>query len=176
MQANEYLTEYLQSKNIKKKSKAIVIGCGLGDDAIALEKAGFDVTAIDISPSAIQWCKTRFPRSSVDFKVVDLFDIPKEMLQSYDFIFEFRTVQSLPVSLREKTVSSICSLLNKGAYLLVGANGRNEEDILSGPPWPLTKEELNLFCKYKLEELEFHQYKNEDELSTLMYKALYQHK
>lgn len=173
MKENEYLIEYLESKTIEKDSKAIVIGCGLGDDAIALEKAGFDVTAIDISSSAIEWCKKRFPNSHVNFKVVDLFSIPNEMLETYDFIFEFRTVQSLPVNLRDKTVTAICSLLRKNAHILVGANGRNHADTLTGPPWPLTREELNLFCTNGLKELEFHQYNNKDELSTLMYKALY---
>src|SRR6476646_9317435 len=37
--------------------KALVVGCGLGDDAKYLHDVGFKVTAFDISPSAIEWAK-----------------------------------------------------------------------------------------------------------------------
>ncbi|MDZ7952448.1 hypothetical protein [Nostoc sp. DedQUE09] len=33
--------------------KALVIGCGLGDDAEALAHLGFEVTTFDISPTAM---------------------------------------------------------------------------------------------------------------------------
>ncbi|MCC5670705.1 class I SAM-dependent methyltransferase [Nostoc sp. CHAB 5784] len=39
--------------------KALVIGCGLGDDAEAIASLGFEVTAFDISPTAIAWCQER---------------------------------------------------------------------------------------------------------------------
>ena len=38
--------------------KALVVGCGLGDDAEWLEEIGFDVTAFDISKSSIDCVKT----------------------------------------------------------------------------------------------------------------------
>ena len=47
--------------------KALVVGCGLGDDAIELEKLGFEVTAFDVSESAVELCKKRFPESKVEF-------------------------------------------------------------------------------------------------------------
>src|SRR5688500_17557996 len=45
---------------------ALVIGCGLGDDAEELALRGFAVTAFDISPTVIDWCRRRFPQSRVD--------------------------------------------------------------------------------------------------------------
>src|SRR6266498_2409740 len=57
---NRYLSEWLDKNNIRGKSKsAIVIGCGLGDDAEELSRRGFAVTAFDISTSAIEWAKRR---------------------------------------------------------------------------------------------------------------------
>ena len=52
-EANPLLREYLE-RGETKPSKAIVIGCGLGDDAQALHEAGFEVTAIDFSPEVDQ--------------------------------------------------------------------------------------------------------------------------
>ena len=45
--------------------KALVIGCGLGDDAEELARRGFEVTAFDISPTAIEWCRRRLPNPVV---------------------------------------------------------------------------------------------------------------
>ena len=40
-------------------ARAVVIGCGLGDDAEYLASMGYEVTAFDISPTAIAMCHTR---------------------------------------------------------------------------------------------------------------------
>lgn len=48
-------------KNLGEGLSAVVVGCGLGDDAEALAAAGFAVTAFDVSGSAIAWAKERFP-------------------------------------------------------------------------------------------------------------------
>ena len=36
---------------------ALVVGCGMGDDAIELESLGFQVTAFDVSETAISFVK-----------------------------------------------------------------------------------------------------------------------
>src|SRR5437016_4070207 len=51
---NRYLLEWLDRKGDRPVAptigkKAIVIGCGLGDDAEELSRRGFEVTAFDIS-------------------------------------------------------------------------------------------------------------------------------
>jgi len=49
-----YLQEWLaHHQPFALGQKALIIGCGLGDDAEALAKLGFDVTAFDISLTAI---------------------------------------------------------------------------------------------------------------------------
>ena len=62
------MTNYKPSAS---EQKALIIGCGLGDDAEALAKLGFEVTAFDISTSAIAWCQQRFPDSTVNYLVAD---------------------------------------------------------------------------------------------------------
>lgn len=172
METNEFLAEYLQMN--LGEGKAIVIGCGLGDDAVALDEAGFDVTAIDISETAIQWCKERFDYTDVDFRVQDIFELPEEMLGQYDFVFESRTIQSLPLEFRNKIIGSISSLLSPRAKVLAIANGKNAGEKYQGPPWPLERNELRLFENYDLNELEFSIFADESGLSTLKFRALYQ--
>ena len=66
------------------KMRAITIGRGLGDDAEALVQHGYHVTAFDIFPSAIALCQKRYPDSTVDYLVADLFDYPTEWRQGFD--------------------------------------------------------------------------------------------
>jgi len=172
MQPNEYLAEYLQ--NNLPHGKALVVGCGLGDDAIALSEAGFDVTAIDVSKSAIAWCEERFGGYGVEFKVQDIFELPPEMLGSYDFVFESLTIQSLPLIFRDKVITAIASLLTPNGKLLVIANGKNAGEKYQGPPWPLEINEVKLFTNKNMRELEFSILEDSSKLSTLKFKALYQ--
>ena len=57
---------------------ALVIACGLGDDAEQLAAWGFETTAFDISETAIRTVHKRFPQSAVDYRVADLFQPPAE--------------------------------------------------------------------------------------------------
>jgi len=172
MQPNEHLSEYLQ--NNLPHGKALVVGCGLGDDAIALSKAGFDVTAIDVSKSAIAWCEERFDGYGVEFKVQDIFELPPEMIGQYDFVFESLTIQSLPLIFRDKVITAIASLLSPEGRLLVVANGKNSGERYQGPPWPLEINEVKLFTNKSMRELEFSILEETSGLSTLKFKALYQ--
>jgi len=172
MRTNIYLEEYLE--NHLAQGKAIVIGCGLGNDAVAMDEAGFDVTAIDISKTAIAWCKDKYDYTDVDFRIQDIFELPEDMLGQYDFIFESRTVQSLPLVYRDKIIGAISSLLAPRGKLLAIANGKNKGEKHNGPPWPLERNELRLFENYELNELEFSIFAEETELSSLKFRALYQ--
>ena len=169
LDTNPYLLEYL--KQHIGEGKAIVIGCGLGHDALALDDAGFDVTAIDISETAINWCKNEYDYTDIDFKVQDIFELPESMLGKYDFIFEALTIQSLPLEYRNQIIGAIASLMAPNAKVLAVADGKNEGERYEGPPWPLEHNELRLFQNYNCEELEFSIF--EGTRSTLKFRALY---
>jgi len=171
LDTNTYLAEYLQQH--MGEGKAIVIGCGLGHDAIALDEAGFDVTAIDISQTAIDWCKEKYDYTDVNFQVQDIFELPKHMLENYDFVFESRTIQSLPLEFRDKIIGSIASLMAPNAKILAVADGKNEGEKHNGPPWPLEHNELRLFQNHGCEELEFSIFEGEKQLSKLKFRAVF---
>lgn len=172
-EANPFLSEYLENFN-GTPTKAVVIGCGLGDDAFALYEAGFDVTAIDISPEAISWAKERFEGADINFVVADLFDLPEELLGQFDFVFEAFTIQSLPLALRDRVITAISSLMTPDAKLLAVCNAKLDHEQFDGPPWPLTFNELRLFTMKECRELEFSIFENESATSTLKVRALFQ--
>ena len=55
------LAEWLAREDRRHRGRAIDIGCGLGDNAEGLATAGYDVTAFDLSETAVAWARARFP-------------------------------------------------------------------------------------------------------------------
>jgi SAM-dependent methyltransferase len=125
--------------------RALVVGCGLGDDAEDLAKRGFDVTAFDLSESAIGWCRKRFPESDVAYHVADLFKPPSEWVSAFDFVLEINTIQAMPPEMRAGAIAQVAKLIVPGGLLLLVARGREEHEMLFGPPWPLSESEVRLF-------------------------------
>lgn len=139
------LIEWLDKNPLDGTGKrALVLGSGLGDDAEKLSELGFQVTAFDISESAIAWAKQRFPQTTVDYQVADLFDLPDEWHGQFDFVLEIFTVQSLPLSMREDALQAIPPLLKSGGNLLFICLGREHEVTPQGPPWAISREELKM--------------------------------
>src|SRR4029077_11075920 len=89
--------------------KALVIACGLGDDAEQLSAWGFDTTAFDISETAIRGARNRFIKSSVKFGVADLFQPPAEWQRALDSVFESITEQVLLVNDGAQAILKIAS-------------------------------------------------------------------
>ena len=163
---NPLLQSYLD-EDLEHKGSALVIGCGLGDDAIALKKAGYEVTAIDVSQTALDLAKERFPTSTVAFKKQDIF----EYTQTFDFVFEALTIQSLPIEFREKMVKAVANTVAKNGKLLLVAHKR--EAMFDGPPWPLTQEEVDLFKAEGLRELSHEIHKEASKISSVRFRVVY---
>lgn len=157
LESTPYLMEWLKQNQLtltrKNKPTAIVIGCGLGDDAEALEQAGFQVTAFDVSSTAIDWCQKRFPNSSVNYLTADIFQLPNNWQQQFDLVWECRTIQALPLDVRVEVITNVVSLIKPRGKLLLMTNLRATEDHPLGPPWALSQGELKCFEQLGLEEI-----------------------
>ncbi|HEC04618.1 MAG TPA: class I SAM-dependent methyltransferase [Thiothrix sp.] len=154
--ANPYLLEWLENHPSEKINKtAIVVGCGVGDDAEALAEAGYKVIGFDISPSAIELCKNRYPDSTVHYLVADLFDYDPSWFQAFDLVFECNTIQVLPGKYRVLAREAIASLVAKGGHLLASCRSRfsgEQEDMI---PLPLDRQEIDRFKDSGLTEKSF---------------------
>jgi SAM-dependent methyltransferase len=141
-----------------RDKQALVIGCGLGDDGEILSQFGFIVSAFDISPTAIDWCRQRFPQSSVNYQVADLLDLPTTWYNQFDLVVEVRTIQSLPVEIRNRVLKACSDLIKPEGIMLLVTNLRTQSEPLQGPPWKMSNQELNKLNQYKLfkiDEIEF---------------------
>jgi len=149
-----YLQEWLDISQPQGEGRtALVIGCGLGDDAEALAKLGFQVTAFDISIKAIAWCKERFPDSSVNYLVADLLALDSEWHGKFDLVIESRTIQALPLEMRSEVINCIAPLVASKGTLLVITRIRDDDSVPSGPPWALSEKELGEFIELGLQEV-----------------------
>lgn len=145
------LTSWLDKNDLNGTGKrAIVLGCGLGDDAEKLAELGFQVTAFDISSSAIDWAKQRFPDTSVDYYVADLFNLPADWQGQFDFVLEIFTVQALPPIMQADALKSIPSLLKESGQLLLVCLGREHHITPPGIPWEISMQELDILKTHGL--------------------------
>lgn len=168
---NPLLETYLHDDTQVHKGKALVIGCGLGDDAYALELAGYEVLAIDVSEVALDLAASRFKDSEIIFEKQDIFDMPDKYKTSFDFVFEAFTIQSLPVKFRKNMIHEIAQTLKVDARLLLVADRREHE--FNGPPWPLLQEEVDIFKTKDLKELSFEICEQKLNVSNSLFRVLY---
>lgn len=141
---NPNLVEWLEREGERGDGRrALVVGCGLGDDAEELARRGFVVTAFDVAPTAVVWCKERFPRSSITYEVADLLNPPEDWVGKFDFVLEIYTLQCLPPANRQHALQELARLVAPGGQLLVICRGRADTDDPGILPWPLFKAELS---------------------------------
>jgi SAM-dependent methyltransferase len=138
------LTTWAEEKALNGGGRrALVAGCGLGADAEHIEGRGFAVVAFDISASAIQAARRRFPGSAVDYVVADLLDPPAGWREAFDLVVESQTVQSLPDPPRRDAIARVGHMVAPGGALIVIALARADgEEAGPWPPWPITRAEV----------------------------------
>jgi 2-polyprenyl-3-methyl-5-hydroxy-6-metoxy-1,4-benzoquinol methylase len=133
---------------------ALVVACGLGDDAEEVSRRGFRVTAFDLVPAAIAHCRARFPDTAVDYQVADVFRLPAQWSQAFDLVVEVRTLQSLPVADRDAAAASIAGAVAPGGRVFVHGLARRDDEPAGRRPWPLSPRDLTAFTRAGLTETE----------------------
>ena len=96
--------------------RAVVVGCGLGDDAEFVAGLGFATTAFDISATAVRAARRRYPDSRVSYATADLLSLPAAWLESFDLVVESMTLQALPDPPRAAAITSVGRLVAPGRH------------------------------------------------------------
>lgn len=151
-QARLPLVNWLQSSTIKtwikespQKPRALDVGCGLGHNAMALSNAGFDVTAFDISETAVKWAAKHYASLPIQWTAQNLLDLPKNWEGYFDLVSETFTIQALYGVDRENAFKALAKLVAKKGRLLIVCRGRKDDVIPDTPPLPLSSSELDQF-------------------------------
>jgi SAM-dependent methyltransferase len=140
------LVEWAEARTLAGGGReALVVGCGYGADAEFLALLGFRVTGFDFASTAIAAARRKYPASEVSYFVADVLDLPDEWLCRFDLVVESLTVQSMPPEEHTVAAQNIAALVAPEGTLLVLATTRDEGSEVKGPPWPLTRAELEEF-------------------------------
>jgi SAM-dependent methyltransferase len=130
--------------------RALVVGCGLGDDAEHVASLGFTTVAFDVSPTAIAAARRRFPRSTVEYLTADLLSPPRAWAGAFDLVVEVFTLQVLTGAARRTAFARLARLVAPGGRLLVIGGARDQHEDPGELPWPLTRAEIESFHEYGL--------------------------
>lgn len=156
LQPNKFLRRWAERTNLRGNGrKALVVGCGLGDDARFLFDLGFRVTAFDISKTAIEWAKRLHADTTIDFHAADLFVPPRGWLSGFEFVLEVYTIQPLPLEMRSKTIDAISNFVQPRGKLIVVTRGREDDEIPTELPWALSRRDLSRFEADGLRQVHF---------------------
>ncbi|HKX83232.1 MAG TPA: class I SAM-dependent methyltransferase [Pyrinomonadaceae bacterium] len=171
LEPNRFFMQWAEGVGLRGEGrKAIVVGCGLGDDARYLYDHGFKVTAFDISPTAIEWARKLHADTDIQFETADLFDPPASWFEkknpsatesgsdrsgAFDFVLEIYTIQPLPLEMRPQVIDSIAAFVATGGELVAVGRLREDDADVDEVPWPVSRKDLSRFRENGLKEVEF---------------------
>lgn len=147
--AHQLLIEWAEESQPDGTGKtALIVGTGTGWDAELIAARGYDTTAFDISPTAVETAQRNHPDSAAHYVVADLLDPPADWHRAFDLVVEINTVQALPIPLQLAAIKQVTELVAPGGTLLVIAVARPDDrpdTDTQGPPWPLTRAAIESF-------------------------------
>jgi len=141
--------------------RAVVVGCGLGEDAEYVAGLGYQTVAFDISPTAIATARRRFPGSVVEYLTANLLDPPAAWHRAFDLVVESLTLQALPDPPRRDAIARVGDLVAPGGTLIVIARARDDGEVVEGPPWALTRSEIDALGQTALEPVRIEDLRDE---------------
>jgi methyl halide transferase len=121
--------------------KALELGCGTGINSIWLAQQGFDMTALDISPLAIQRARDIASKVAVRFLVGDVLDPPR-IEDKFSFFFDrgcYHVVRRTNVSAYLRTLDEL--ITPDAVGLILAGNAREPSPPHQGPP-TVSEEEI----------------------------------
>jgi len=142
--------------------RAVELGCGTGTSAVWLAQQGFDVTALDLSPLAIERARQRAEEGGVTvrFLVADVLHPPADLIGPFDFFFDRGCYHAVR---REDPVAYLQTLrqLTHPGTVGLDLTGNSREPHSPGPP-VVTEQQIraelgSLFDIVQLREFRFDQ-------------------
>jgi len=126
------LQHWLDHGELKAGQRILIPGCGRGYEVIALAKRGFDVTALDLAPSAIDAVRKGLQEAGLKATLVcsDLFDYQAN--QCFDAIYEQTCLCALPMARRKDYEKCLFSWLKPDGILYFSMMQTGES---GGPPF-----------------------------------------
>ena len=154
MEPHPFLVEWIGEN--QHTGRALVVGSGLGEDAAFLYEKGWEVTAFDVSESAVEWASQLHKGKEIDWSVGDLVKPEESWKEAFDLVLEVHILQAIPENIRNAAYRNLSSLLERhGLLVCIGRLADGLEEEIEAPPWPLSREFIHQIGE-GLSEVEFH--------------------
>jgi SAM-dependent methyltransferase len=117
-----------------KPCRAVDLGCGSGTNAIYLAGKGFEVTGMDLAPTALSIAHKKAQEAGVDVRwlLADVLAPPK--LPPFELIFDRGCYHGVRKDNAAQYVAAVRRLSKPGTRILILAGNANEPPPHSGPP------------------------------------------
>jgi methyl halide transferase len=136
----------VMDEGLVPKGMALELGCGTGAAAIFLMQRGFEVTAVDHSPTAIERARVRAEKEDTlpRFVLTDMFEFGATAGQ-FDFVYDSGFYHFIRQKDLDKYLDLLWRVTKPGSYYmtLAGAPRQPGESIENGPP-QVTKRQIFL--------------------------------
>ncbi|NLU71690.1 class I SAM-dependent methyltransferase [Streptomyces sp. HNM0575] len=121
-QPDENLVSYVERGLVTPgpgPGRALDLGCGPGRNAVRLSAVGFDVDAVDLSPTAIAWAAERAEEAGAKVRFVcgDVFAPGTAIEGPYDLIYDSGCFHHLPPHRRVSYLALLDRVLAPGGHL-----------------------------------------------------------
>lgn len=151
-----HLKNFLSEEKVKS-GRVLEIGCGTGTNAIFLAQLGFEVTAIDLSKTALERAREKAAQAKVkvNFVEADVTAMP-DLGGPFPFIFDrgtYHVVRKVNLTGFQKMLTNMVA--PAGLYLVLAGNGNTSEPPEQGPPTVRANEIVSEIehCNFDLLEL-----------------------
>jgi SAM-dependent methyltransferase len=120
-------------QEVFRPGRAIVFGCGTGTNAIYLARQGFDVTGVDVAPSALAIAARKAGEAGVNVRwlLADVVALPK--LEAFDLVFDRGCYHHICQYDSEGYVETLRRISHSGTQVLILA-GSPADGSRGGPP------------------------------------------
>lgn len=126
--------EKILSEGLIPRGTALELGCGTGADAICLAKHGFDVTAVESAPTALERARYRAEMEDalLCFVLADVFHFCPKAGQ-FDLVYDAGFYHFIRQTELERFLDLLWRVTRPGSYYLTLA-GAPDEAAEGGPP------------------------------------------
>ncbi len=137
-------SEVVEACTVIAPCKTLDMGCSNGRNALYLSQLGFDVTAVDNNPNAINMLSNVVGEEGIDNIQTQVYDINSAMLdQDYDFVVCTVTLMFLDPSRVDSVISDMQEHTLPGGYnLIVCAMSTEQHPCPVGFPFTLKAGQL----------------------------------
>lgn len=144
----ETLNRFRSYSGIAKSGKILEIGCGAGNVSLELAKLGYEVSGIDISPTAINWARESALREklNINFSVGNVTDLSLFPNNFFDMIFDGNCLHCIQPPDRMIVLQECFRVLKSNGLLFISSLCAEESSIQfeNGQPYRYITNEKNL--------------------------------